>query len=498
MAKEEAPPANNKPQKAERIMHFAGHVGKTPIRALMVGILTTLLLECSSCPGAAENWPQFRGPHGQGRASDSNLPLPFGPETPVLWKKDLQQGHSSPCIWEDTLFLTMFESEQLTTVAMNRHDGSVIWKQSIPPTRIEKGHRNGTPANSTPITDGRFVYVYFGSFGLVTYDFEGTERWRLPLPVPITQHGASSSPLLANGRIILQVDQDVDSHLLGVDALNGKTLWKTPRPGFRRGFSTPIAWPPANPETVITSGTLRVCSYDLNNGRLLWEMGGLPNETVASPAFDEDRLYISGWTMGSGVARMPDFDELLKEDANANTLIEKEEATGPARMHFGYIDANKDNRIDREEWESLNAIFNKSENALLALNPGPNASDQPTLAWKQTRGLPYVPSPLAYRGHVYLIKNGGMITCLNANTGEYVYQEERVGALGDYYASPIGVDDYILMASQRGVVTVIEAGAPELKLVHQVDFNDTIMATPAAVDDKLYLRTSQTFYCFGQ
>jgi outer membrane protein assembly factor BamB len=195
---------------------------------------------------------------------------------------------------------------------------------------------------------------------------------------------------------------------------------------------------------------------------------------------------------------MPDFDELLKEDANANTLIEKEEATGPARMHFGYIDANKDNRIDREEWESINAIFNKSENALLALNPGANPSDQPTLAWKQTRGLPYVPSPLAYRGHVYLIKNGGMITCLNANTGEYVYQEERVGALGDYYASPIGVDDYILVASQRGVVTVIEAGAPELKIIHQVDFKDTIMATPAAVDDKLYLRTSQTLYCFGQ
>ena len=396
------------------------------------------------------------------------------------------------------MFLTMFESEQLTTIAMNRHDGSVIWKKSVPPTNIERGHRNGTPANSTPATDGRFVYVYFGSFGLVTYDFDGTEQWRLPLPVPITQHGASSSPLLAKGRIILQIDQDVDSHLLCVDARNGKTLWKTLRPGFRRGFSTPIAWPPTNPETVITSGTLRVCSYDLNTGKLAWEMGGLPNETVASPAFDNEHIYISGWTMGSGVKRMPGFDELLTNDTNANLAIEKGEATGPARMHFGYIDADKDNRIDREEWESMTAIFNKSENALLALKPGISAKLPPTLSWKQTRGLPYVPTPLAYQGHIYLIKNGGMMTCITTESGDYIYQEERVGALGDYYTSPIAAGKHIMIASQRGVVSVIEAGAPELNIVHQVDFKDTIMATPAAIDKKLYLRTSQTIYCFGQ
>lgn len=479
-------------------MHITGHVRNTSLRTLMAGMLRTLLLASSICSSAAGNWPQFRGPQGQGRSSDSKLPLPFGPETAVLWKKEMPQGHSSPCIWEDTLFLTTFESELLTTVAMNRRDGSVIWKQSVPPTKIERGHRNGTPANSTPATDGRFVYVYFGSFGLVTYDFEGNEQWRLPLPVPITQHGASSSPLMAGGRIILQIDQDVDSHLLCVDAQNGKTLWKTPRPGFRRGFSTPIAWPPTEPQTIITSGTLRVCSYDLNNGKLAWEMGGLPNETVASPAFDDKHIYISGWTMGSGVKRMPGFDELLTNDTNSNQAIEKDEATGPARMHFAYIDADKDKRIDRQEWESMTAIFNQSENALIALKLGASATELPTLSWKQTRGLPYVPTPLAYLGHIYLIKNGGMMTCMDAATGEYIYQEERVGALGDYYSSPIAAGEHILFASQRGVVSIIEAGAPELKIIHQADFKETIMATPAAIDNKLYLRTAQTLYCFGQ
>jgi len=479
-------------------MSAIGHATKTPFRIALAIVLTILFSGTKAMFLSAENWAQFRGPDGQGRSETSKLPLPFGPDEAILWKKEIPPGHSSPGIWEDKLFLTTFENEQLTTAALDRHSGELLWKRSLAPTKIERGHRNGTPANSTPVTDGRFVYVYFGSFGLVKYDFGGKELWKLPLPVPITQHGASSSPLLANNRIILQVDQDVDSHLLAVDTETGEVIWKTQRPGFRRGFSTPIAWPPRRPETVITSGTLRVCSYDLENGKLVWEMGGLPNETVASPAFDDEHIYISGWTMGSGVKRMPGFDELLTNDSNSNQAIEKDEATGPARMHFAYIDADKDQRIDREEWESMTAIFNKSENALLALKPGAKATELPTLSWKQTRGLPYVPTPLAYRGRVYLIKNGGMLTCLNTTTGEYVYQEERVGALGDYYASPIAVDDYILVASQRGVVTVIRAGALELDIIHQIDFKDAIMATPAAVDNKLYLRTSKTLYCFGK
>jgi outer membrane protein assembly factor BamB len=367
-------------------------------------------------------------------------------------------------------------------LALNRHDGSLLWKKSIPPTKIERGHRNGTPANSTPTTDGKSVFVYFGSYGLVSYDFEGQEKWRHPLPVPVTQHGASSSPIIANGRIFLQIDQDIDSHILCVDAATGKKLWTSPRPGFRRGFSTPIAWPPNEPKLLITSGTLRVSAYDISNGQLAWEVGGLPNETVASPAFDENHLFVSGWTMGAGVSRIPSYNELLEHDENEDGTIARSEATGPARMHFPYIDADKNGNIDRTEWETMSDIFNKSENALLALKPGKSLNSTPTLSWKQTRGLPYVPSPLAYEGHVYLVKNGGMISCMNAQSGDVLYREERLGALGDYYASPIAVGKHIVAASQSGIVTVIEAGPPKMNIVFQVDFDDKIMATPAVVE----------------
>lgn len=465
---------------------------------MLAVILCSGLLVQHAFTLSADNakWPQFRGPHGQGRAPNSSIPIPFGPGQSVLWEKDIGAGHSSPCIWGDLLFLTSFEPDQLTIFALNRHDGSLLWKKSIPPTKIEKGHRNGTPANSTPVTDGKSVIVYFGSYGLVAYNTQGQEKWRHPLPVPVTQHGASSSPILVNGRIILQIDQDIDSHILCVDAASGKKLWTSPRPGFRRGFSTPIAWPPKDPKLIITSGTLRVNAYDLSNGQLTWEVGGLPNETVASPAFDESHLFVSGWTMGAGVSRIPSYDELLEHDESDDGTIARSEATGPARMHFPYIDADKDGNIDRSEWESMSDIFNKSENALLALRPGKSLNSIPTLSWKQTRGLPYVPSPLAYKGHVYLVKNGGMMSCMNAQTGEILYREERLGALGDYYASPIGVGKHILVASQSGIVTVVEAGSRNLNIVHQTEFDDQIMATPAALEDRLYLRTSKTLYCF--
>ena len=143
--------------------------------------------------------------------------------------------------------------------------------------------------------------------------------------------------------------------------------------------------------------------------------------------------------MGSGVPSLPDYDQLLLEDKDGDGSVQREEATGAARMHFPYIDANKDDGIDRNEWQTMKDIFQRSENALLAIQPAESANKDPILAWKQTRGLPYVPSPLAYTKRIFLVKNGGMVSCLDASSGAFVYREERVGALGDYYASPIGV-----------------------------------------------------------
>ena len=229
-------------------------------------------------------------------------------------------------------------------------------------------------------------------------------------------------------------------------------------------------------------------------------MPGLPNEICASPVMGGGLLFVSGWTQWAGTTRLPSFQSLLDQaDANHDGKISRDEAPpGPARMHFPYADANKDGQVTREEWESLAAIFAKSENALLAIRPGGQGDvSTPQLAWKQTRGLPYVPTPLFYRERLYLVKNGGLASCFNATNGVALFQEERLGAVGDYYSSPVAAHGKICVASQSGVVTVL-AATDSLTILAQNKMGEPVMATPAIVGQRLYLRTKSQLYAFGE
>ena len=445
-------------------------------------------------------WPQFRGPGGSGVSRAGDFPVHFGPNSNVLWKIVLPAGHSSPCIWQDRIFLTGADNGKLETLCINRADGKTLWRREIEPEKIDRGSQNGSPAASTPATDGARVYVYFGSFGLIAYDFAGQEQWRKPLPIPITQHGASTSPVVAGERLLLISDQDVGSYLLAADCRTGKTLWKTERPGFRRGFSTPLLYPGDRPELAIVAGTLRLVAYDLKNGTERWSVSGLPNEMVASPVAGDRLIFVAGWTFGAGVSRLPAFDALLEQgDQNKDGKLTREEAPpGPAQQHFLYLDADKNGFITRQEYESLAKIFAQSQNALLAIRAGGSGDVTTThVAWKQARGLPYVPSPLCYDGRIYLVKNGGLASCFNAQTGKLFYQEERLGALGDYYASPVAAGGKICVASQQGLMVVFQAG-DTLQVLARNALDEPIMATPAIVGNMLYVRTQGHLYAFGK
>lgn len=448
-------------------------------------------------PDAA--WPQFRGPNGGGVASASNLPVHFGPSSNVLWRTALSPGHSSPCIWGDRIFLTGYESNELQTVCLQRRDGRVLWRRAVPPEKVERSGRLSNPASSTPATDGKRVFVYFGAFGLVCYDFSGEEKWRRPLPVPVTQHGASTSPVLSRDLVLLACDQDVGSHLLAVRQSDGQTAWRAERPGFRRSFCTPLVWENGAGEQVVVAGTLRVVAYDVATGRETWSVRGLPNEMCATPVLGDGTVFVAGWTPGAGAARLPSFASLLAGgDKNGDGRLAQSEApNGPARQHFNYIDANKDGFVTKDEWDTMADIFTKSENVLLAIRPENNGdTTAANVLWKQKRGLPYVPSPLCYQGRVYLVKNGGLLSCFSAANGTVFYQEERLGALGDYYSSPVAADGKIFVASQPGVVVVVEAG-DALNVLARNDLKEAVLATPAIVDNKLYVRTLGSLYAFG-
>lgn len=448
--------------------------------------------------GADAQWPQFRGPGGSG-IGITDFPTHFGPNSNVLWKAALPSGHSSPCIWNGRIFLTGFSEGKLETICLNLRDGGLLWRRQIEPGRIERNAQLSNPATATPATDGQRVCVYFGTFGLVTYDFDGTELWRKPLPVPVTQHGAGTSPLLVGDLLILNCDQDAGSYLLAVNQRDGQTVWKTERPGFRRGFATPLLWPAGKPELIIVPGTLRLVSYNVGDGAERWSVRGLPNEIVSSPVAGGELIYIASWTHGSGVSRMPAFDKLLEQgDANKDGQLTLEESpSGPAKQHFAYIDADKDGRLSREEYAVIARVFDESKNVALAIRPGGRGDVTEThVVWKATRGLPYVPSPLYYDGRIYLVKNGGLASCFDAQTGRVNYQEERLGALGDYYASPVAAAGKICVASQSGMVVVYRVGET-LEVLARNALDEPILATPAIVDGKLYVRTQGRLFAFG-
>lgn len=462
---------------------------------LWLGIFGVWLMAWVSAPAAA--WPQFRGPQASGVATGS-FPTVFGPKTNVLWQVEVPPGHSSPCLWEDDLFLTAVEGEELVTLCFSRRDGRRRWRQALVPDKPERGM--GAMASPTPATDGRRVYVYFGAFGLVAYDLEGREVWRRVLPPPVTQHGSGASPVVANGVVVVNRDADVEAHLLALDAADGRTLWRADRPEARRGFCTPLLWPAHQPELVILPGTLQLTAYRLQDGTPVWRARGLPNEMVASPIFGEGLFFAAGWTPGAGAAVLPTFDELLAQaDRDKDGRISREEApAGTARRDFTYVDADKDGFIQRAEWESIKAIYEKSENALLAVRAGGEGDVTSThIVWKQHRGLPYVPTPLYYEGRVYLVKNGGLFSCYEARSGRVLYQEERLGALGDYFASPVAAGGKILVCSQPGMAVVVKAGEA-LEVLARNALGERIMATPALVENCLYLRTQSKLYAFRE
>jgi outer membrane protein assembly factor BamB len=462
--------------------------------------LLLLLIRLREAHGASATWPQFRGPGGLAVA-DSYAPIHFNASSNVFWKTDLPAGNSSPCIWEDHIFLTAFENAQLETICLDRKDGHILWRRTAPVEKFEPTHRLGSPATPTPACDDKSVYVYFGSFGLLAYDHAGKEQWRRPLPTPVVEFGNSASPILANGRLIQVCDQDDGSYLLAVDAATGKTLWKIDRPEFRRSFATPLLWRHGDIQELVVPGSIWLNSYNLSDGSERWTYSGTSRVACSSPAAGDDLLFNASWNVGGDAdsrITMPPFDEMARENDKDHDgrLTINELPAGPVRERFSQMDINKDNVVTRAEWEMMRDMFAKAGNAVLAIRAGGKGDVTGThLAWKSTRSLPYVSSPLFYQGRLYTFKNGGLASCYEARTGKVLYQDERMGAAGDYYSSAIAAGENIYIASEKGIVTVLRAG-DTFEVRARNDLKEEIRATPAVVEGGLYLRTSRRVYAF--
>ena len=239
-------------------------------------------------------------------------------------------------------------------------------------------------------------------------------------------------------------------------------------PEFRRSFASPYFWKHGADGELVVPGSIWLASYNISNGAKLWSYQGTSRVACSSPTGSDEMLFSASWNTGGDPAdriSMPTFEEFAAthDEDKDGQIAEKEIPKGPIRERFTQMDLDKNGFATHEEWELMRDMFAKAENALLAFRPGMKGEvTQP--AWKSKRSLPYVSSPLYYKGRLYTIKNGGLASCYDADSGKTFYQDERLGAPGDYYSSAVAAADRIYIASQQGIVVVFEA-ADELKIL---------------------------------
>ena len=375
---------------------------------------------------------------------------------------------------------------------------------AAPAEKIEAAHRIGSPASPTPCTDGERVYVSFGSFGVLAYGWNGGEQWKVPLPAPVVEFGTSASPILADGKVIIVSDQDVGGYLLALDAKTGAEVWRVDRSEFRRGFSTPFVWRHDGMEELVVAGSLWVRSYDLKDGKQRWSVRGTARVSNASPIAAEGVLLVSSWNVGGDeddrVVMEPFESFAAVNDADKDGLLTKDEIPkGPLRDRYSQMDADKDERVTKAEYEQMRAMFADAVNQIFAIKPGGAGDITDThVVWQQNKHLPYVSSPVVANGRVFTMKSGGLASCYQATSGSPIYQGERVDASGDYYSSAVAADGRIYVTSQRGTVVVLDDHSDSLQVLARNELREQVFASPAIVDGVIYLRTDKHLFAFGE
>jgi len=446
-------------------------------------------------------WPQFRGPGALGVAEKQSPPVKFGLTQNVKWKVPAPSGFSSPIIIGDNLVLTAFENNKLFTIAYSRADGKELWRTEAPAKKIEAFHKTeSSPAASTAVTDGERIVVYFGSCGLFCYDLTGKELWRYDMAMAVTSFdfGTGVSPVLADGLVILARDQKADAKLLAVDVKTGSKVWETSRDGFGSGWSTPAIWDTPNGKQIALPGMNRMVGYDLKTGVEKWTVKGMPSACCTTPLVIDGNLVFAGWSPGDDF-KLPTYAELLKDaDKNGNGIFEKaEEEFSFLKGFFDNNDPNKDGKITAEEWAEGAKSMAQGKNSAFVLKPGGSGDiTKSHVIWKETKSLPYVPSPLVYEGQIYTINMRGLLSVRELKTGKEVFLDENIGLTG-VYSSPIAAGGHIYIFGLDGTALVLKPDT-FANVVHRTKLGERIAATPAVADHTMYVRTAKQLIAFAE
>ncbi len=456
-----------------------------------------------SLTAAAPDWSRFRGPNGSGLSAATKIPTEFGPEKNLLWRLPLPQGHSSPILFDDRLYLTGLRGEALVTLAIDRAKGRILWEREAPRVATKIVDKRNNPASPSPAVEEDGVYVFFPDYGVIGYDKSGKELWKLPLGPFNNIYGMGASPVIAGNLLVLACDQSLGSYIVALDKRTGRQVWKVDRPEAKSGHSTPILWRGRDGrDQILLPGSFLLTSYDAATGKKLWWVGGLSFEMKSTPVIGGDTIYVNGYGApvndpGNKVS-VPPADEVWKTaDTNGDGMIAKTEFPKFTQAFwFDVADLDLNGSLNKDEWAYYRAALD-SENGMLAIRLGGSGDMSDTaIRWKYQRSVPQLPSPLLYQGVLYMVNDNGIVTTLNPDTGAVIKQGRLTGAPGAVFASPIAADGHVFFTTEAGAVVVVLPGG-ELAVKSVNNLNEEAYATPAMADGRIYVRTTQALYAFG-
>jgi len=434
---------------------------RTLVSAFTIFLLGPLL-------GAADSWPQFRGPQSTGVADDAALPETWSATRNVVWKTEIPgSGWSSPVVWGDRIFLTSVistvapeapkkglyfggnregipaDEHRWMVYAVDWKTGKIVWEREVHRGSPRSSHHlKNTYASETPVTDGERVYAYFGNLGLFVFDMDGKPVWSEHWGPFRTRYGwgTAASPVVHKERIYVVNDNDDRSFLAALDKRTGKQIWRVER-DEASNWSTPFIWENGQRTEIITSGTRKVRAYDLD-GKVLWELGGMSSIVIPTPFAQHGLLYLASGYVGDNVR--PVF--AVRPSARGD----------------------------------------------ISLKEGEDANEY--IAWYQRQAGPYNPSPLVYGDFYYTLLDRGMLTCHEARTGREIYGKQRIDPeTTAFTASPWAYNGKIFALSEDGDTFVMQSGA-EFKVLGKNPLDEMCMATPAIARGSLIIRTASKLY----
>jgi outer membrane protein assembly factor BamB len=412
-----------------------------------------LVLASLSLPARAENWGHWRGPTGNGVALKGSPPTEWSSTKNVKWKVPLPgRENSSPVVWGNQVFVTTAVPVEGSSagglpkfafkiLAFDRKSGKALWEQTaVVAQPHQKTHDTNGFASASPCTDGEHVYAHFGSRGLYCYTMEGKQIWKrddFGQMDTLNGFGEGSSPTLEGEYIIVPWDHKGPSALYLLNKRTGKNVWKVPR-DEPTCWATPLVVAHAGRKQIIMNGQNFARSYDLDSGEELWRCGGQTVRPVATPVADKGVVYV-----GSG-------------------------------FHGAYIGAF---RLDgRDDIKGTDKVV-----------------------WEINQDAPDMSSPLLASGRIYFHKGKmGLLSCVDAATGKPFYKAQRIEGLdGQTYASPVAAGGHVYLTARNGITAVIKE-ADELKLVSTNSIDEIVGATPAPVDNELFIRGEKHLYCIAK